>query len=199
MLELGVTIGMLGALTRLLVGLQPKPLGLQQLPQRPFGDLVSHPDQRVAQLPKALGTPAQRRLRIPARGRLDQPIQILNHRRIRLDHRPAATTLPAHLPALEPLAALQLRQPAPDRLLREPCHTREQRHTTRPVRLGLTRRPHPPATLVTLRAEQTPALRDLRLRHTIKRSRQSVALWHATSFSTRAETPLHNAPESHTY
>ena len=74
-----------------------------------------------------------------------------------------------------------------------PSHTRKQRHTTRPMRLGLARRPQPPAALVTLRAEQTPALRDLRLRHTIKRGRQSVGFWHATSFSTRAKAPFHNA------
>ena len=121
-----------------------------------------------------------------------------NHRRVRLEHRPTATTRPTYLPALDPPAGLNLGQPAPDSLLREPRHTRKQRHTTRPMRLGLARRPQPPAALVTLRAEQTPALRDLRLRHTIKRGRQSVGFWHATSFSTRAKAPFHNASKPHT-
>ena len=183
-LKLGVVVGMLGTLPRLLVGLQAKPLRLQKLPERPLGDLMPHPHQRHAQLPEALGRPPQRRLGIAARGRIDQPIQILNHQRIRLDHRPTATTRPAHLPALDPLAGLNLGQPAPDRLLREPSHTRKQRHTTRPMRLGLARRPQPPAALVTLRAEQTPALRDLRLRQTIS----------AAANRSGSGTPLHSPP-----
>jgi len=69
---------------------------------------MPHRLKRRAQLPEALGRPPQRRLGIAARGRVDQPIQILNHRRIRLEQRPTATTGPAHLPALDPLAGLKL-------------------------------------------------------------------------------------------
>ena len=160
---------------------KPKPLALQKLPQRPLGDLMPHPHQRrrAASRGSWTSTAAATRDRRawPDRSADPDPQPPPDPSRPPADghHRTGA---PARA---RPARRTQARRPATDRLLREPRHTRKQRHPTRPMRLGLARRPQPPAALVTLRAEQTPALSDLRLRHTIKRRRQSVGLWHATS------------------
>ena len=182
MRKLRVKVGMLRTLTRLLVGLKPKPLALQKLPQRALGDLMPHPHQRLAQLPKTLRRPPQRRLGIPARDRIDQPIQIPDHPPIALNQRPSPATRPPCLTRAKSLAGLKLTQPPANGLLRKPGHPGHQRHPARPVRLGLACRPQPAPPLIALRPEQPPALSDLRPRDTIQDRRQPVRLRHENPF-----------------
>src|SRR5664279_5479868 len=74
--ELLVTIRMILALPRLLVGMQPIAAALEQLPDRPITNLMAGPDQRARELLQALRGPPQWRHRIPTRIRIHQPLKI---------------------------------------------------------------------------------------------------------------------------
>ena len=158
---------------------------------------MTHPYQRLAQLPKALGGPPQRRLGIPARGRIDKPVKIPYYLRIGLDDRPSPPTSTPHLATIKPLSGLKLVEPSPDCLLHQSGHASQQRDPSQAVRPGLARRPQPAATLIALRAEQPPTFSNPRLRHTIEHCRQSLRLRHANPFSIAPRTPSHNTPQTH--
>ena len=70
--ELGVPVGVLGALGHLRVALQAVALGLQQPRHRPVRRRVPGLRQRTRQVPGGQARPAQRRHRIPAGGRVHQ-------------------------------------------------------------------------------------------------------------------------------
>ena len=168
-LELLIAVGMLGSLTRLLVGLKPEPLPLEQLSERALGDLMTHPHQRLAKLGQARGRPPQRRLGIPSRRGIDQPIQIPDHRRVDLNDRPAPTTSSPHLATLQALAALKLGQPATDCLLGKARATSAT--------------PPGPCVLASLAAQ----IRRLRSSHSGPNNRQRSAIFVS---ATRSSTPL---------
>ena len=149
--------------------------------------------QRAGELRQALGRPPQQRLRIAARGRVDQPLKILDQRGIGLVEGPAPTARAPDLPRLQALARLELGQPARNRVLADPRRADHDRDATRPVCACLRRRPQPPPALIALRPEQSPALRDPRLRqprHDLPKPIRRLA--HTTRFATRTRTPLHN-------
>jgi hypothetical protein len=70
--ELGIPVGVLGALEGLDVGLQAEPFPPQQSAHRRGGDRVALPGELVGQVPQRLGRPPQRRFRVTALVRLDQ-------------------------------------------------------------------------------------------------------------------------------
>jgi hypothetical protein len=128
--KLGVAIRVGAAFERLAVGLQ----AVAQLPQQLGDQLMADPmpprPQLGRQLAHALAGPAQRGLRITARGRLDQPLQIRPQRRVGV-HRP----LPASAGPSHPLRGrphggrrAQLGQPRLDRAARDPGHAGDTRH-----------------------------------------------------------------------
>ena len=75
MLELGVAVRVAVPFFRLAVALQTIPCRLQQSPHGPWADRMSLPRQLARQLRRALARPSQRRLRISAGHRIDQPFQ----------------------------------------------------------------------------------------------------------------------------
>ena len=74
--KLGVAIGMAGSLLRFAVGLQTVTELVQQLGHHAVTSLVALTIEFGGQVANALTGPAQRRLRIAARERLDQPLQV---------------------------------------------------------------------------------------------------------------------------
>jgi hypothetical protein len=81
MLELGVAIRMLGALTCLAGALQAIAGGLEQLAHQLRTDLMSLGLQLHRETPDALAGPAQGQLRITSGGRFDQGFQVTEPRR----------------------------------------------------------------------------------------------------------------------
>jgi hypothetical protein len=75
--ELGVPVGMLGALQGLDRALQPVALLLQQPPHRIVADRMPGRGERLGQLSGGLARPAQRALGVAAGVGIDQPIQRL--------------------------------------------------------------------------------------------------------------------------
>ncbi len=82
-MELGVAVGIVGALERLAIGLQGELLFLQQFANHRVADLVAELFQFSRKSAQALTGPAQRRHRIASRTGLDQPIQVLQQSGIR--------------------------------------------------------------------------------------------------------------------
>jgi len=96
--ELGVTVGVVVAFARLAVALQAVAPGVQH-PRHPrMADRMPLGAQLGRQLAHALAGPAQGRLRVPPRRRLDQPLQVRPHARIFLDRRLAPASRPADTP-----------------------------------------------------------------------------------------------------
>ncbi len=141
-LELRVAVGVVRPFDRLPVGLQAVAQLVEQLRHHPMAGAVPLPGQFRGQPADALARPAQGRLRIPARGRLDQRLQVRDQRRILLD-RPLAPAARAADPA-----GRQRPRPARRQLLRPdpngpPGHAggpRDQRHPAAALRP----RPRPP-------------------------------------------------------
>jgi hypothetical protein len=70
--ELGIPVGVLGALEGLDVGLEAEPFPPQQSAHRRGGDPMALPGELLGQVPQRLGRPPQRRFRVTALVRLDQ-------------------------------------------------------------------------------------------------------------------------------
>jgi len=73
--ELGITVGVVGALQGLDRALQPIALLLEQPPHRVVADRMPLGGERLGQLPGGLAGPAQRTLGVAAGIGVDQPIQ----------------------------------------------------------------------------------------------------------------------------
>jgi hypothetical protein len=80
--ELGVPVGVLGALQGLERALQPVALLAQQPAHGVIADPMPLGGERLGQLPGGLARPAQRALRVAAGVGVDQPIQRHNQPRI---------------------------------------------------------------------------------------------------------------------
>ncbi len=80
--ELGIAIRVVRSFARLAVGLQAIAQRLQQLGHFLMAHAMALRVEFAGQAPHALAGPAQRRLGVPARDRLDQPLQVGAQRRI---------------------------------------------------------------------------------------------------------------------
>ncbi len=198
--KLRVAVGMILPLPRLLIRVQPKPEPPQQLPGRPIRNLMPGLHQRPRDLSQALRAPPQRRLRIPTRIRIHQPLEIPKQRRIRHRQRRTPRTPTPDLPRLQPHPRRQLLKPAPNRVLADPRRTRHRSDPPIPQRPRLTRHPQPPLTLVQLRTHPRKPLRNLRfIDHAaaIRRpppTSYPAALNHSQVLSALGEPPREDRP-----
>src|SRR5450631_1864597 len=101
--------------------------------------------------PDALRRPQQHVHRIAATVLRDEALQRHDQTRIVLDDRPTTTPRTPHTTNLEPLTRIDLPDPLPDRVLRDPTRPRDRRDTTTTQHPSLRRRPDPPRPLVQLR------------------------------------------------
>jgi hypothetical protein len=176
-LKLRVTVGVPGALAGLDVGLQAVAQQPQQLGDRREMHAVALLAQRRGEMPHAPRRPDQQRLRIAAAASFDQPLEILQQRRVDIGQRVASASTPTHAARLQTLARLKLGDPLTDRRHRDPRRSRRRSNPAAASRARLTGRPQPPLTLIEL-ARQRPELhadRDL--------------INHAPSFDTENPTP----------
>jgi len=162
MRKLRVAVGMRRALTRLAVGLQAIPVGLQQSQHRAVDDLMAHRAQRLGELRAALGRPPQRRLRTTARDRIHKPIKILPELRLTLQNRNLPCSETAHTARRKNLAAIEILQPAQHGGLRDPRRPNHRRDPAMTRRPRLRRSPQPPTALIqhALRVQQPVPLTD---------------------------------------
>ena len=161
--KLRVTIGMRSPFLGLHVGLQRV---AQQPHERRDGSevhVVTHLTQRAGDLPHALRRPAQQRLRIPTRVRIDQPLDVIEDRRVALQQRPATTTPATDAAGIKPLTRLQLGDPLTDRVNRHPGRARRRRNPTPARSTRLARSPQPALTLIQLRRHRPEPFTDREL------------------------------------
>jgi hypothetical protein len=131
--ELGIPVGVLGALEGLGVGLQAEPFPPQQSAHRRGGDRMALPGELLGQVPQRLGCPPQRRFRVTALVRLDQRQQGWDEIRVLLSGGLAAPTWPADAAGREGLlAGLQLEHAPADGRLADAGHPRDRAHATTP-------------------------------------------------------------------
>jgi hypothetical protein len=156
--ELHVTIGIVGSLAGLAVGLQAVIEPVQEFADERPANRMAHVAQALAELAKALGSPQQRRLRIASRLWLDQRAQIIEQIRIRLAQRPTTAAHPAYPFQVRRLACTQFGQPASDRAARDTGSTHHRNDPTMPGRCRLRCRKTPPTALVEHRNEGLKAL-----------------------------------------
>jgi hypothetical protein len=158
--ELSVPVGMADALRGLAISLQAEPAILEEFAHQRMADLVTLGLKRRREPAQALARPAQRRLRIAARRRLDQSLQIRNQRDILRHCRLTSTAQTANTPRQQILAAGQFLQPAADRARR---HTGCRRHRSDPAiasRDSLGGGNQPTATLIQERRNRFKPLTD---------------------------------------
>ena len=168
MLELRVAIRALIAFDDLGVALQAVALGFEQLAHHDMADGMAHRLEFIGQHAQALASPAQRGLRVSARGWIHQRQQIAHQRWILLRHRLAAPAAASHrgrrcqLRAWQELVARadELLQACHDRATRQTRGRSHMRHPAAPDHLRFGRREHSPLTLVQMRTHQFPALSD---------------------------------------
>src|SRR5450755_973468 len=160
--ELRIAVGMIFPLPRLGVRVQPKPKPPQQLPRRAVRDLMTGIHQRARDLLQALRAPPQRRLRIPARLRIDQRLQRRHQPRIGLRQPRPPRPRPTDPPHIQPRPLPHLRDPTHHRVLTDPRRPHNRRDPTTPMRPRLRSRPQPPLTLVQLRTQSSIPLGNLR-------------------------------------
>src|SRR5712664_430991 len=156
--ELRVTIGIVGSLAGLAVGLQAVIEPVQEFADERPANRMAHVAQALAELAKALGSPQQRRLRIASRLWLDQRAQIIEQIRIRLAQRPTTAAHSAYPFQVRRLARTQFGQPASDRAARDTDGTHHRNDPTVPGRCRLGCRKTPPTALVEHRSEGLEAL-----------------------------------------
>ena len=92
--------------------------------------LVAHLPQRRDNLPHTLRRPAQKRLRIATRVRVDEPLDVIKDRRVALKKRPATAARTTHPPRIKPLARHKVADALTDRVNR---HPRRARHRSDPA------------------------------------------------------------------
>jgi hypothetical protein len=131
--ELGIPVGVLGALEGLDVGLQAEPFPPQQSAHRRGRDRMALSGELLGQVPQRLGRPPQRRHRVTALVRLDQRQQGRDERRVLPGSRLASPTRPADTAGRERrLAGLQLEHALADGRLADASHLRDRAHATTP-------------------------------------------------------------------
>ncbi len=165
--KLGVTVEMLRPCARLAVGLQTIPPLVQQLRYLLIADAMPLPPQLGGQPAHTLARPAQRRLRIAPRARLDQPLQVRPQRGVVRFQRLASTARPAHPPRRRRghLPAQFLEAQA-DPLPREPRGPRHRADPTPAIRQRLGGGHRPSRVLIQLaRHRQVAALDPLEVFH----------------------------------
>jgi len=152
--ELGIPVGVLGALQGLDVGLQAEPFPPQQSAHRRGGDRVPLPGQLLGQVPQRLGRPPQRRFRVAAFVRLHQRQQGWEEVGVLLDGRLASPTGPADAAGRERLlAGLQLNHALADGRLADASHLRDRAHATTPQQPRLDRQRQALLALVQMRQQ----------------------------------------------
>ena len=121
---------------------------------------VGNAAQARGEFAQTLARPKQRRLRIPARRRLDQRTQIIEQARIHLAQRLASAARPAHAVHILYLPSTQFAQPTTDRAARQACgaHDSTNAATTGCYSLGC--RQTPQAALVQHRSKRFEPLAD---------------------------------------
>jgi hypothetical protein len=131
--ELGIPVGVLGALERLDVGLQAEPFPLQPSAHRRGRDRMPLPGQLLGQVPQRLGRPPQRRHWIATLVRLHQRQQGRDELGVLLGGCLAAPTRPADAAGRQRLlAGFQLNDPLADGRLADAGHLRDRAHATMP-------------------------------------------------------------------
>ena len=139
--KLRVPIHVLTAFARLDVALQAVAEAVQQLGDHRVADVMAQPVERHGQRARTQAGPAQRRVGIAGRRRLDQRIQVAQQRRVELGGAlPAAARLPRPR-ADERFARRQLTQAALNRRRRDPRRARHLRDAAVADRLRFGRRP----------------------------------------------------------
>jgi hypothetical protein len=152
--ELGIPVGVLGALEGLDVGLQAEPFPPQQSAHRRGGDRMALPGELLGQVPQRLGCPPQRRFRVTALVRLDQRQQGRDEVGVLLGGRLASPTRPADAAGRERLlAGLQLEHALADGRLADASHLRDRAHTTTPQQPRLDRQRQALLALVEMRQQ----------------------------------------------
>jgi hypothetical protein len=160
--ELGIPIGVLGALERLDVGLQAEPFPLQQSTHRRDGDRMALPGEFVGQVPQRLGCPPQRRHRTAALVRLHQRQQGWDELRVLPGGRLASPTRPADPAGRERrLAGLQLEHALADGRLADAGHLRDRAHATMAQQPRLDRQRQALLALVEVRQQDLEPRREL--------------------------------------
>ena len=112
--ELGIAIWMAVALAGLAVGLKAELLLPQQFAHDRVADAMPQGGELGGQPAQALAGPAQRRHRIAARLRLDQPVQVVEKLPVRHDQRFAAAARTADAARLQPRRRREVPQAAAD-------------------------------------------------------------------------------------
>ena len=143
-LELGVAVGVLAAFFGLAVGLQAVAQALEQPSDRAGTHAMARARQLPGQARRALARPAQSRLRVPARGRIDQRFQSGQHPRVCLGGAQTARARPAQPHRQRGggvgFSRLEFRQTFGNGVGRQACHAMERPHAPSAVGLGLSRR-----------------------------------------------------------
>jgi len=145
--ELRVSIGVLGPLPRLAVRLQRIALLHQQLGHQSGADGVPHGLQFGRQLARALRRPAQRCVGQARRRRLQQRGQIRQQRRVFVGGALAPSPAPPNPLRLDRICRRQLLKASRNRRSRDPCRADHDSDATVPQTLGLGRRPQTARTL----------------------------------------------------
>jgi hypothetical protein len=152
--ELGIPVGVLGALEGLGVGLEAEAVLPQQLGDRRRRDQMSLPCELVCQVPQRLGRPPQRRHRIAALVRLDQREQGWEEVGVLLGGCLAAPTRSADAAGRERLlAGFQLKDTLADGRLADASHLRDRPHAAMPQQPRLDRQRQALLALVQMRQQ----------------------------------------------
>ena len=158
--ELQITVGMLGSLQGLAIGLQAVPQRTQQMSHGREVNLVAPLTQLNSKPAHALRSPQQHLHRIAATVLRDQALQHHDQFGISLTDRLASTTTPTHPTTLKPLTRVDLPHPLTDRVLSDPARPRHRGDPTTTEHPRLRRRPDPPPPLAQLRRQRPKPLTD---------------------------------------
>ena len=156
--KLRIAIRMLLAFNRLAITLQAIAHPMQQSPYQSAACGISELGQFQRQPSRALAGPAQRRLRIAARERLDQTLQLFRKVGLMLDTGFAPTSGPANSAAGQNVARRDLTQSDEDRTPRNPCRACHQRDAAVSMRTGFRGGPDAPCMLVETRGKRSELL-----------------------------------------
>jgi hypothetical protein len=152
--ELGVAVRVPRPLGHLGVGLRGEPQLAQQPPRGLRAARVPLGGQLIRQVPRALGRPQQRRLRIPPAGVLHQGQQRRHQARVGLGELLAARARPAHPPGRGHLPRGQFRRAVRHRLPRRPGHLGHRADPAVPGRPGHRAQRQTPGLFIQLRQQQ---------------------------------------------
>ena len=141
--ELRVAVGMLPAFARLDVALQAVAEIVQEGGDDHMTHVMAECFQRHGQRPRAQARPAQGRIGIARRRRLDQRLHIAPQRRVVIRRTLPASTGTARSLRAQRLLLRQFPQAAPNRRLGDPGRSRHHPRPAAPQRVGFRRGPDP--------------------------------------------------------